>query len=98
MFEFYSVLFNTDAEYIVIDFQSDAGGLFINVGNKPPTTTDAQLKFWPKGKDALYKINKSDIGLNNLKGKTITIGIWANMTDSVFTSPFAFVVRLENEN
>lgn len=98
MFEFYSVLFNTDAEYIVIDFQSDAGGLFINVGNKPPTTTDAQLKFWPKGKDALYKINKSDIGLKNLKGKTITIGIWANMTDSVFTSPFAFVVRLENEN
>jgi hypothetical protein len=42
--ELYTVWFSSDAEKIIIDFQSYAGQLFINVGNTKPTVKNIILK------------------------------------------------------
>ena len=103
MFLFYSVWLNYDAEQVIIDFQSDAGGIFINVGDIQPTTELAHFKFWPKGYDTIYTIEKEKIlehskgSQEGLKDIILTIGIWTNMTDSIFTTPFSFAVRLEDD-
>ena len=106
IYELYQILLTSDAEQVVIDFQSDFGGIFINVGEKRPTTSNAQFKFYPIGKDTIYSISKNDIlkeaeriyneKKTNLKDITLTIGIWTNYTDSIITTPYAFIIRLEN--
>ena len=105
MFIFYSVWLNYDADQVIIDFQSDAAGIFINVGQTRPTTESAMFKFWPNGYDTIYSIEKEKIlekvkesqKEKGLKDIILTIGIWTNMTDSIFTTPFSFAVRLEDD-
>ena len=103
MFQFYSVWLNLEAEQVIIDLQSDAGGLFINVGNVRPTTGNAHFKLYPQGKDTLHYISKNEIlskveGLKNIRNCILTIGVWTNLTDTVYTTPFAFIVRLGNNS
>ena len=105
MFNFYSVWLNYDADQVIIDFQSDAAGIFINVGEGRPTTESAHFPFWPAGHDTIHIITKEQILVKakpsqkekGLKDIILTIGIWANMTDSIFTTPFSFAVRLEDD-
>ena len=94
--EFYYILFNQDADKIAIDFQSEAAGLFINIGSTKPKIDERDFEFWPKGKDTVFTISKSDTKLKTFMEKYLTIGIWTNLTDSVYTTPYAFTVRLEN--
>ena len=101
----YSVWLNYDADQVIIDFQSDSAGIFINVGERRPTTESAHFKFWRNGYDTIHTIKKEYIlekvkesqKEKGLKDIILTIGIWANMTDSIFTTPFSFVVRLEDD-
>ena len=103
MYDFYSVRLNYDANQVLIDFQSDIAGIFINVGNNRPTVDDAHFVFWSKGSDSIYKISKEDIMKevvgskeNGLKDVILTIGIKTFLKDSIFTTPFSFAVRLED--
>ena len=106
IYELYQILLTSDAEQVIIDFQSDLGGIFINVGEERPTTSNAQFQFYPIGKDTIYNISKNDLlkeaekiynkKIKNLKDITLTIGVWTNYTDSILTTPYAFIVRLEN--
>ena len=105
MFIFYSVWLNYDADQVIIDFQSDAAGIFINVGENKPTTSLVHFPFWPKGSDTIYSISRAKIlekskekqQEKGLKDVILTIGIWTNMTDSIFTTPYSFAVRLEDD-
>ena len=107
IFQFYSVLLTSNSEYVIIDFQSNSGGLFINVGDKRPTIKDSNFQFYPKGTDSIYSISKKDILENaknisdyenkkEIKDITLTLGIWTDIHDSIDSTPFAFVVRQEN--
>ena len=103
IYEIYQVFLTSDAEEVVIDFQSDSGGIFINVGEERPTISKAHFPFKPIGKDTIYHISKNEIlakteGKKSLRGIALTIGVWANNTDSIDTTPYAFIVRLENGN
>ena len=98
LFQFYTVCLNEDAEELIIDWQSDAGGMFIKIGNEKPTTQDYDLVIEPQGKDTIHSIAKKELLKNrseqNLKNLVLTIGIGANTTDSVYTTLFAFIIRL----
>lgn len=100
--QFYTVWLNEDAEELIIDLQSDAGGLFIKVGDTKPTTTEYDIAIKPQGKDTIHIIKKSDLlknsSVKSLKNLNLTLGIGTNTTDSVYTTLFAFVVRLGNGN
>ena len=107
IFKFYSVWLNYDAERVAIDFQSDAASLYINVGDQKPTTEDFHFYIPQSGKDKIHYIEKAKIlehiedeekkkkGLHDI---ILTIGVWTNMTDSIYTTIFAMSVRLENGN
>ena len=108
-FQFYSVWLNSDESQVVIDFQSHGAGIFINVGNERPNiVSNVDFPFMPNGGDTIYTISKNDIiakysaryhkDITSLKNLVLTIGISGNLTDSVFTTPFAFIVRLANNN
>ena len=101
LFQFYTVCLNEDAEELIIDWQSDAGGMFIKIGNDKPTTQDYDHVIEPQGKDTIHSINKKELlknGKQNLKNLVLTIGIGANTTDSVYTTLFAFIIRLGSGN
>ena len=51
IYEIYQVFLTSDAEEVVIDFQSDSGGIFINVGEERSKTSKAHFPFYPIGKD-----------------------------------------------
>ena len=107
IFKYFSVWLNSDADKVIIDFQSDAASLFINVGTNLPIVTDANFPFYSIGKDTTVTLSKRDIlGFvasseqreKGLKDLILTIGIWTNMTDSIYTTAFSLAVRLENGN
>ena len=105
IFQFYNVWLNKGAKQVAIDFQCDSGGLFINVGFERPTVNNAHFSFISNGTDSIYIITKEQIlnKIGNTEHKTIkdfvlTIGVWTNLTDTVYTTPFAFAVRLENND
>ena len=96
---FYTIWLDSDADHVVIDFQSNAAGMFINVGEEKPTTDKANFKIWPDGKENTYKLNKDDLVAESasLQGTILTIGIWTNMTGSTTTTPYSFAIRLDDE-
>jgi hypothetical protein len=102
--EFYTVWLSSDAERIIIDFQSLAGQLFINVGNTKPTLKKYNFKIGPDIKDTLYILDKKDIlkyaddNISSLKDIVLTIGVWANKSDSIYMTPFSFNIRIEDDN
>ena len=102
----YSVFLKYDADLVLIDFQTNAAGMCINVKEEKPTKEKAHFQFYPAGKDNIYSIKKEQIldyyedeeeKKIGLKDKILTIGIWANVTDSIFTTPYSFAIRLENK-
>ena len=103
IYEFYTVWLNSDAKRVIIDFQSDAGALFINVGNNKPNFNNNHFNFGPTGKDTIYTLTKEQIltyannNSSSLKDIILTIGIWVNNTDSIYTTPYAFIIRLEDD-
>lgn len=104
IFEFYSVTLNSDAKFVMIDFQSNSGGLFINIGTKRPLVHNSHYSFFPKGDNTIFVLSKYEIlnktqFLNNstsIENVILTFGVWTNISDSIYTTPFAFIVRLQN--
>ena len=102
--EFYSVWLKYDANFVVIDFQTNTAAMSINFNDKKPTLYEADIKFLPTGQDTIHNITKEQILENyneeekktGLRDKVLTIGIWSKIADSMSTTPFSFVIRLEN--
>ena len=105
MSHFYSVWLYYDADQIIIDFQSDSAGIFINVGKTRPTLNNSNFEYWSRGNNTLFKIEKQKI-MNyvdesqkekGLKDIILTIGIWTDMTEYNFPTLFSFSVRLKDD-
>lgn len=103
--EYYSVWLKYDADLVIIDFQTNAAIMYINV-KEDKQTKNPHFKFFPSGKDTIYSIKKEEIlkyydekeKINGLKDKILTIAIWANITDSLYTTPFSFAIRLTDND
>ena len=98
-YDYYSVNLTFESDYVMFDFQADSPNLLVNVGEERPTLEIADFPFPPIGHDYVYKIKKSEIlekpGANNatsLKGVVLTIGIYAEVADSIQSSPYAFKI------
>ena len=114
IYEYFQVLLTSDGNEVVIDFQSTSGCLFINVGDKRPTIANADIPLLQNEKDSLYIIPKQEIlekykknkkeqsmeedEIKSLNGLSLTIGVFANATDSLYASPYALIVRVVNGN
>ena len=106
IYDFYSIWINFDAEQIIIDFQCHLCGILINVGITKPTINNSHFSFFSDNQNSLNILSKDDIlekwqklgniSQHGLKDVIITIGIWTNMTDSIYTTLYAFIVRLDN--
>ena len=97
--QFYSVWLNSDADKVIIDFQSVDADLYINVGNERPKIRESHFNISHQGEDTILIISKSEIlsklkDVSSIKDLYLTIGLWANTTDTLYNTPFAFIVRL----
>ena len=111
--EYYSTYFTHDAENILVDFQSKVVNFNIKVGsNNKPTLADKDFHFESFGDDTIFEIKKEDFlkkckerGIdiphdNSLVGLGMTIGIWTDKIDSLYTTVYSIKVNLpfhENE-
>ena len=108
IYEYFQVSLTSDGNDVVIDFQSISGNLFVNVGDKRPTIKKADFSLLQVEKDTLHILTKKEIldiykkevpgAKDSLNGLCLTIGIFANGTDSLYASPYALVVRVVNGN
>ena len=104
IFQFYNVWLNLDAEEVIFDLQIDTGGIFIKIGYEKPTANNYDFQFLSDGHDSIYTLSKDQIlgslkdnhQYTNIKDFVLTIGIATNHTDTVYTTPFAFAVRIGN--
>ena len=107
IYEYYSTYLTHDAESILIDFQSKIVNFNIKVGaNNKPTLTDKDFNFESFGDDVIFEIKKKDFldkckerGINiphenSLLGLGLTIGIWTDKIDSLYTTVYSFKVNL----
>ena len=104
IFQFYNVWINLDAQEVIFDLQIDTGGIFIKIGYEKPTCNNYDFQFISNGHDSIYYLSKDQIlgRLNNsqytsIKDFVFTIGIATNYTDSAYTTPFSFIVRIGNK-
>jgi hypothetical protein len=57
-----------DCDFIEIEFQSESCSLYINNGTKYPDPGDSKWEINSKISSSILKINKTDLGVDNLKG------------------------------
>ena len=102
IYEFFEVTFPYDSEIVYIDWQADKSSLLVNVGNKRPKINETHFLFQRKGYDTLFKMTKKDIldkldnneneEIKTLRDVTLTLGIYNDQADSLYTSVYAFKV------
>ena len=104
---FYTILIENDADKVVINLQSEATGMLINIGNENPTLEKADFKFLPAGKDSIINLSKNNIiskikekdsnfDKDNIQNIFLTFGLFANSIDSVYTTVYSLMVHLES--
>ena len=104
IYDFYQIFLSYESDYVEIDWQADKPSLYINVGTeKPSLSTNPDFKITPKDKK-IIRIVKDDIltiakkrGLIDREEKsirylTLTLGVYTDKADTMFTSIYAFKV------
>ena len=105
--EYYSIIFTHNAPKILIDFQSKVVNFYIRVGiNNKPEINNYDFYYESNGQDTLFEIStdeflekckERDIEIphpNSLLGLGITIGLYTNKTDSLYTTVFSMKIHL----
>ena len=99
-YDYYQIILPYDANEVLIDWQADSPNFYINVGDELPSKDDYDFDFPPVG-DFVFKIQRADIlrsayssQTDSLEGIPLTIGIYANYTDSIKSSPYAFKIYM----
>ena len=102
IYEFYTIYINKETDNIIIDLQSECAELYIKIGDKKPSTLDFDYKILPEEKESIYTIKKDDIlnkiGIqrNNIKNISLTIGVYNNKIDSIYSFIIYFESNLQN--
>ena len=108
IYEYYSTIFTHNSKKISIDFQSKVVNFYINVGvnNKPTRDSEPDFKYESNGQDTIYEITRDEFlkkckekkinipNENSLLGLGITIGLWTNKTDSLYTTVYSMKIHL----
>ena len=102
---YYTVNLPYESEYVIIDWQADSPSLFVDVGKERPGTDEADhdFHFYSEGHDDVYRIEKEkiiafakehgqDVKDNSIRNINLTLGIWTNTTDTLYTSLYAFKI------
>ena len=102
---YYTVNLPYESEYVIIDWQADSPSLFVDVGEERPGTDEADhdFHFYSEGHDDVYRIEKEkiiafakehgqDVKDNSIRNINLTLGIWTNTTDTLYTSLYAFKI------
>ena len=94
-YDYYTVTLPFESDRIVIDWQADSPTMLINVGPTKPTINDHHFELAHLGSDFVFSITREKIlehisDTTKLRGLTLTIGIYANVSDSLSVSPYAF--------
>ena len=98
IYQFYRVRLNNDADKIIFDLQSDTAELYVKFGDVSPTVDFKDFKIISDGQHNIHVKTKSELKKQSLKGLNLVIGVWTQYYDSVYTTPFAFAIRLENND
>ena len=103
---YYQVNLPYESEYVIFDWQADSPTLFIDVGEERPGIQEEDHDFYfpSVGHDNVIRITKEEIlkfakenrldiidddSIRNIK---LTLGIWTNTTDTLYTSIYAFKI------
>ena len=101
---YYEVILPFESEYIIFDWQADKPSLFIDIGEERPSIKDNKHDFELKsvGHDTVYKITKEQIitkayenynlTISSLRNLHLTLGIWTDTIDTLYTSVYAFKI------
>ena len=105
-YDYYEVTLPYDSDFVYIDWQADSPSFLINVGKKRPVLNESETIHFsskPLG-DTVYQFAKEDIikklidPKDSLKDLTLTIGIYSDNIDSVYSSPYAFKIYLPQKD
>ena len=108
IYEYYTTIFTHNSHKISIDFQSKVVNLYINVGanNKPRRNEKPDFEYLSTGQDTIFEISKKEFidkcikkGIeipyeNSLLGLSMTIGLWTEKTDSLYTTVYSLKIHL----
>ena len=100
--EYFEVNLPFDSDIVYIDWQADKSSLLVNIGEEKPKIDQKDFIFERKGFDTLFKMTKEEI-LNKLNKKDgsrkdtlknihLTLGIYNEKMDSLYTSVYAFKI------
>ena len=98
MYEFYRVSIFYATESIEIDWQSDAGILLVNVGDKRPTIDNHHFIFNTSRSDTVFRIKKEDIlkiveEKKDINEVYLTLGVYTEDFESVYGTVYSFRVH-----
>ena len=98
-YDYYTITLPYDSNFVNFDWQSESSILMINIGEKRPKINESDFEFPFLGQDIVYEIEKKNIlnkgnlpRINSLKGLNLTIGIYSNDSDSIYSSQYAFKI------
>ena len=106
IYNYYTINLPYDSEYLIIDWQADKPSLFINVGDDRPGLKEGEYdyKLESVDHDTVFKLTKTQIidkakekGIdvpseNSMRYIDLTLGVWTNQIDSLYTSVYAFKI------
>ena len=99
-FDYYQIILPYDSNEVIIDWQADSPSFIIKVGDELPTLYDFNFDS-PSLGDFVYSIKRKAIldsgdssQTDSLEGIYLTLGIYANYTDSIKSSPYAFKIYM----
>ena len=105
--DFYSIYLTSEANGVLIDFQSEKGCLYVHVGKDKPNkihnkNIDFSFCYERDEEDTIFTISKEEIkektGKNQLKGLLLTISIEGRDEILPYSLNYAFAVRLDNDS
>ena len=100
-YDYYSIILPYNSEIVFFDWQADGPSLLINVGKEKdlPTKGKADIEYNYLGSDSVYQISREEINKiqkisanESIEGLELTIGIYSDIIDSIYYSPYAFKV------
>ena len=101
-YDYYEVTLPYDSDYVYIDWQADSPSFIINVGRFRPNLDDKESIHFKSSNlgDNVYQftkeeiLSKLEIPQDTLKDVYLTIGIYSDNIDGLYSSPYAFKIYM----
>ena len=98
---YYKVTLPYESDIVYIDWQADKPSLYINIGDNRPKINNSDFEINSVGHDTVYTLTKEQIIKkayenhnknisNSIRNVDLTIGLWTDSYDTLYTSMYAF--------